>query len=689
MGTPPRALQPGTRVGPWVLEGTLGQGGMGIVHRARHERTGALAALKVLAPDLARDPRIVERFHREALAAMSVAHPGVVRCLGSGADQGVATSRSSSPAAGSLAQLIHRAGPLPWYEAARLAAEVAHALEAVHGAGVLHRDLKPANVLLDATGRAKLADFGLARARIEGLADSRARASSWGPWSTWRRSWPRAATRSTRGRTSTLGCTLFCAIAGVPPFPGSGMTVVTKHLTTVPPPLGSVAKDVPRALEDLVARLLAKDPAGRPHRAADVALELESIVPRGARASGGGSGRAWLGVAVLALGALGVGVFLGSTKKPEPPAVAPTPGPAPSASASVPGPSPIAAVASPRPRPSPPAWLAALPADARPTRLPDRFDYGATRGEYVGPDGSPYVFVPGGAAILGTDHPDSSSLDESPAHRVELSPYFVGKLEVSNAQFQRFVQATRYRTLPERLLADPTAASPSNPTDEWWIGPHVIESVFSEARNDPAGATHLEFNCAPRASWRLPSGPRGAPARPEVPVVQIGWDDARAYAAWAGARLPTEAEWERAASWDSDHARLYPWGEDEPTTQRANLIRYPEPIELVAVDGFPTGASPVGALNMGGNAAEWVLDAYEHSFYQSLRDHPSEAVDPCYFRVEAQHHISKGGSYKNDPVRLRCVQRSRVAGSDDMTGFRLAVSVDGSERPRPPGASPR
>ncbi|HZV00652.1 MAG TPA: serine/threonine-protein kinase, partial [Planctomycetota bacterium] len=149
------------KLGPWILGEPLGQGGMGRVYRARHEKTGAVAALKVLDPAFARNERLVARFRREAEAAGSVRHPNVVAYLGFGNEQGLVWLALELAAGGSLAAKMKRDGPLGWREAARLGAQIARGLEATHGTGLTHRDLKPANVLMDEVGNAKLSDFGL------------------------------------------------------------------------------------------------------------------------------------------------------------------------------------------------------------------------------------------------------------------------------------------------------------------------------------------------------------------------------------------------------------------------------------------------------------------------------------------------------------------------------------------------
>src|SRR5581483_12026600 len=151
------------RLGRYELEAEIGRGGMAVVYRARDERLGKLVAVKVLPHAVARDERILARFEREARLAAAIEHPNVARLLDSGQENGVPFLVFELLQGGTLHERLRTEGPLPWREAVRHGAAVAHALAALHEAGVVHRDVKPSNVLLDARGEPRLADFGLAR----------------------------------------------------------------------------------------------------------------------------------------------------------------------------------------------------------------------------------------------------------------------------------------------------------------------------------------------------------------------------------------------------------------------------------------------------------------------------------------------------------------------------------------------
>ena len=145
----------------WQLHEALGQGGMGVVYRGTRVTDGVAAAVKVLHPAIARTTGLRERLAREADALARVDHPGVVRCLGSGADDGTAWIAMELIAGTDLRRLLAD-GPVSASETLRIVGEAGEALIAIHAAGIVHRDVKPENILLDGDGRVLVVDFGLA-----------------------------------------------------------------------------------------------------------------------------------------------------------------------------------------------------------------------------------------------------------------------------------------------------------------------------------------------------------------------------------------------------------------------------------------------------------------------------------------------------------------------------------------------
>ncbi|MBT9554701.1 MAG: SUMF1/EgtB/PvdO family nonheme iron enzyme [Myxococcales bacterium] len=225
-------------------------------------------------------------------------------------------------------------------------------------------------------------------------------------------------------------------------------------------------------------------------------------------------------------------------------------------------------------------------------------------------DGTRLRLVPAGFFWMGNK---KQKKDERPYHLVYLDSYYVDETPVTCGQYQAFVQAT--------------------------------------GRSAPPGL---------KALLKTPEGER-------LPVTSVTWDDAAAYARWALRRLPTEAEWEKAAR--GVDGRLYPWGKDEPTG-RANVG--PEPGRATPVGSYPEGRSPFGALDMAGNVWEWCQDTYDQDFYPRAnpRNPLCEDGDPRY-------RVLRGGSFGYSPFTLRASYRGwnlphqRVA----CYGFRCAVEA--------------
>lgn len=234
----------------------------------------------------------------------------------------------------------------------------------------------------------------------------------------------------------------------------------------------------------------------------------------------------------------------------------------------------------------------------------------------------------------------SDLLDESPQRRVDLSTFWIDVDEVSNTQFQQFVNATGYVTIAE------TAGR-------------------SKVWNDLSRALDIVDG----ANWRHPAGPGSEIAeRSDYPVVHIGWDDARAYCEWAGKRLPTEAEWEKAAR--GPNGLAFPWG-NEWDPLRLNHAEEVAPGPRPA-GAFPDGASPYGVRDMLGNVAEWVADYYDPNYYESASD-----TDPAGPNNDLGFgRARRGGSWATKSGLFHSAWRRYAPKDDtsDLIGFRCASS---------------
>ena len=233
---------------------------------------------------------------------------------------------------------------------------------------------------------------------------------------------------------------------------------------------------------------------------------------------------------------------------------------------------------------------------------------------------------------------------------MSLDAFYIDKYEVTNAHFQQFVQATGHRTQAERE------------------GSGYVNK----------GA---KFALVNGANWRAPRGPGSSIAGLEQhPVVQVSQEDAKAYCSWAGKRLPTEAEWEKAAR--GTDGQIYPWG-NQFDGKRANFCdtncqttlkdsaandgyRYTAP-----VGSYEGGKSPYGAYDMAGNVWEWVADWYDENYYKN-----SPARNP-QGPASGDQAVLRGGGWGNVALNVRAPDRSRSAPAHryDDIGFRCAKTL--------------
>jgi serine/threonine-protein kinase len=281
-------LASGSQIGKYVLGKKLGQGGFGVVFRAHDASLDREVALKFLNEEASSQPQILQRFLQEARSAAKIAHPGIVTVYECGllAEANNAAYIAMELLDGeSLTDRLTRSGRLPPEDAMEITRQVASALEAAHRAGIVHRDLKPDNVFLVRdpavfTGeRVKVLDFGIAK--LNRTASSSVQTQSMMVFGTPRYMSPEqcksAAHVDHRSDIYTLGCILFELVCGRPPFNGAPGELIAQHVLVEPPPVSSIAPDVPYSLAALIAAMLAKEPDDRPQTMAAVQRQLESV----------------------------------------------------------------------------------------------------------------------------------------------------------------------------------------------------------------------------------------------------------------------------------------------------------------------------------------------------------------------------------------------------------------------------
>lgn len=267
----------GRMIGPFELGDRLGVGGMGIVYRATYTKTGAPVAIKILSPDLSQAESLQKRFEREVAILKKLQHPHIVRYYGGGK---LGTQRFYAMelvTGGSIEGYLKEHGQLPWKEVLDLALQIAQALEHSHAAGVIHRDLKPANLLRAKDGTLKLTDFGIARDTTATALTAAGRTVG---------TYSYMSPEQIRGKPPVdrrtdlyaLGCVMFEMITGETPFRGDNAgEMLIMHLQEDPPRPSSLNPECPQVVEDLILKLLAKDPEDRFFDALAVQVAIEQI----------------------------------------------------------------------------------------------------------------------------------------------------------------------------------------------------------------------------------------------------------------------------------------------------------------------------------------------------------------------------------------------------------------------------
>jgi serine/threonine protein kinase len=270
----------GLVLGPFHVLAPIGKGGMSTVYLAKDTRSDLLVALKVLPPKRAREEqRMLARFRREMEMSQRVAHPHLAWTYEVGVQHGVYYIAMEYIPGLSLYRLVAEQGPLEVSRAARLFAEVASALDHAHTQGLIHRDLKPSNILITPHDHAKILDLGLALVQGEEGGDREVVGGQGYVVGTMDYIAPEQADDPTgvdpRCDIYALGCTLYYALTGRPPFPGgTKKDKIDRHRTEEPPPVPQFNPAVPPGFIGVLRRMMAKRPADRFGSAAELREEL-------------------------------------------------------------------------------------------------------------------------------------------------------------------------------------------------------------------------------------------------------------------------------------------------------------------------------------------------------------------------------------------------------------------------------
>ncbi len=710
----------GRELGEYFVFERIGAGSMAEVYKALQPSMDRMVGIKILSAGLSHDAHFVARFRREVQIVASLEHPHILPVIDFGERDGTLYLVMRYVNGGTLHDLIQR-GPMEPQTVLRYLTEIGEALDYAHERRVVHRDIKPRNVLLDQQGNPFLADFGLAKL-IEGGGLTHSGVDMIGTPHYMSPEQARGLPVDGRSDLYSLGVMAYQMFTGRVPYEAdSTVGIVMKHLEAGIPDISLFGPGLPAELDPVIHRALAKDPAERYPTAHELTSALAEalgatvlagpVVSRSPESSRPGRRSLlttrrkfailaqWVGrrlrqgqapgyesftalfnrlfptrrqrtllwgtgllvlVAVFGLGTLASKLSPGAAPAPTatlaPPATLTRAAPMPTAdNQPITAAAIVAASATAAQQTAAPALTQAALATAPATTTSPPAPPTAARVIWA-TDQMTLVYVPAGPFLLGSTDLDPNALDdEQPQVRVFLDAYWIDRTEVTVAQFEAFVLDTGYVTDAERGCCEGNFAQPGG-------------LVYAPDAQRVRGA-----------SWSLPQGPGAPAALPQHPVVQVSWNDAGAYCTWTGRRLPTEAEWEKAAR--GDDGLIYPWG-DEFDGRHLNYCdgSCSAPWHSAIDDTFArtgpvgvfvTGASPYDVLDMAGNVWEWVNDVYDFRGWASVPTANPPGLEAGLTRV------LRGGSWLDSPERVRAAARSSAVpdARSNIVGFRCAVSA--------------
>ncbi len=616
----------GREIGRYRILELLGSGGMATVYKAYDTRLEREVAIKVIRREVFSSEEmdmLLKRFEREAKSVARLSHPNIVGVIDYGEFEGAPYLVMEYLPGGTLKDRLGK--PIPWRDAIQMLLPIARALEYVHARSIINRDVKPSNVLLTENGEPMLTDFGLVKIfgeKEKGATATSITGSGMGlgtPDYMAPEQWTGEATA--QSDLYSLGVVLYEMITGHRPYIADTPAGVLMKQASEPLPLPtSYIPNLPKDIESVLLKALAKDPA---HRYPDMQVfvrELENLqagrevsastikteklreqmtgvvkkqpaptaapsaptippsrpvaVPAPARrkwalpaflAAGGGA----LLLLVVAVGCWVLysnpGLFSGVM-----PAATFTQPPLPSATAMLPSPTALP------PTDTETAQPTSAPAE---TSLPTETPFPQ---EIKDSKNVPMVLIPAGDFIMGSD--DTGDAGSRPAHTVFLEAFYIDKYEVTNEMYDACVYAVECR-------------KPRNP------GSVTRSTYYSN------------------------------PVFADYPVLYVDWSMAVAYCEWRGARLPTEAEWEKAAR--GTEGLVYPWGNTNLDCSYANIAGCVG--DTTAVDQYDKSQSPYGVYGMAGNVWEWTSSLFK--FY------PYSATDGRENMTATGKRVARGGSW--------------------------------------------
>jgi len=660
----------GMNLGRYHLIEKLGEGGMAVVYKAFDSRLECNVAVKIIRTDMLA-PAILEqalkRFEREAKAVAQLTHPNIVEVRDYGEAEGVPFLVMPYLPCGTLKDLIRRQKKLSWIETISLLLPIARAVEYAHSHHIIHRDIKPSNILMTENGLPMLTDFGIAK--IVDMSDGHDSLTATGvtigtPEYMAPEQWEGKLVDA-RSDIYAFGIVFYEMVTGRPPFKADTVPATMAQVLRDPLPRPTIfTPELPPRVEQFLYKVVTRDPSIRYQTMTDVIAELQQMqksmgLPLVASMWGGDDSSSNPSDYNERTAVDEKATYYQGVPPPPPPGWPGYPPQMPVRKRSgwwiallVSG-SLLAIAAVILVITKPWQWDPGSIGTARnPTDTPvvvksketktGKMDTTETATMFptktlgVGSikesqkDHMKMVYVPAGTFTMGSGDANYNNIVDDPPHQVYLDAYWIDQTEVTVGMYQMCV-------------SDGDCSMPMKTRS------YYRENYY----NDPAYKNY--------------------------PIIYVGWEDASAYCTWAGGRLPTEAEWEKAAG--GPDGRAYPWGNQKVAGNLANFSDANsvfEEADLSVNDGFndtapvgsfPQGQSYYGAMDMAGNVWEWVADKYGQDYYSlSPSSNPPGPGKGAY-------RVLRGGSWGDPAITLRVTYRFYRSPDlkDGFIGFRCVM----------------
>ncbi len=525
----------GSNIGHYAVVEELGEGGMATVFKAFDSHLSRFVAVKIIRPDREINDKYQLRFEREAKALARLTHPNIVGIIDYGQQEDLSYLVMEFLPSGTLKNRM--GSPIPWGEAARMLVPVAHALQFAHENHIIHRDVKPSNILLTASGEPMLTDFGIAKLLEEDQTmELTAAGTNVGTPEYMAPEQLLGDSYDHRADIYALGVVYYEMVTGHKPFSAKtpGGVVAMQATQPLPSPRRYIPT-LPDFVERVISLALAKDPLRRYQHMTDLGNALDAL-SRGERPAAPvidaktPPSVPTRNCPICNKPHPATSRFCPNTGKPLPTIRSKSPVNDHTVSHRLPE---RKQVVKPGKRSLKlPPWLFILigagvlviaASIILPLLLKNRPSEPAGGTTQTSSDGMVQLYIPSCSFGMGEEVIDANDMDdEMPLHTVTLSGYWLDRQEVTVAMFAGFVSSTGYVTDAGNNGAG-----------------RILNSQFGT------------LDVVPGASWQHPTGP-SSQAVDSDPVVQVSWDDARAYCEWAGGSLPTEAQWEKAGASEYD-----------------------------------------------------------------------------------------------------------------------------------------